>query len=159
MNTDGSVLSNSGSAAASGVVHDEFGKGLAAFSSNLGCCSITRAELRGVIIGLDVSWEVGIRRVADQPDSKEALSLINAVGEPCHQHAGEVATIRNLLQCDWEVTISHIYREGNKVADYLASIGHGLPPGNHLIPISDCNLGYYLRYDCMGISEPKIISC
>ncbi|CAN1175944.1 hypothetical protein LINPERHAP2_LOCUS32235 [Linum perenne] len=32
-----------------------------------------------------------------------------------------------LLQCDWEVTISHIYREGNKAADYLAGIKHGLP--------------------------------
>ncbi|CAN1141919.1 Putative ribonuclease H protein At1g65750 [Linum perenne] len=157
LNTDGSVLPQLGSAAAGGVLRDESGRGLAAFSANLGRCSITRAELRGIMIGLDVAWEVGIRKVAVQVDSKAAISLINEPGVPCQQHAAEVVAILKLLQPDWEVTIAHIYREGNKAADYLASIGHNLPLGTQSIPVSDCNLGYFLRYDCMGISEPRII--
>ncbi|CAN1767631.1 Putative ribonuclease H protein At1g65750 [Linum perenne] len=157
LNSDGSVIPQSGSAAAGGVVRDESGRAVAAYSVNLGRCSITRAELRGILVGLDVVWDIRIRKVAVQVDSKVAISLISEPGEPCHHHAGEVVAIRKLLQRDWEVTISHVYREGNKIADYLASIGHGLPPGTHPISISDCNLGFYLRYGCMGISEPRII--
>ncbi|CAN1173012.1 Putative ribonuclease H protein At1g65750 [Linum perenne] len=59
---------------------------------------------------------------------------------------------------DWEVTISHVYREGNYAADYLADIGHSFPPGFHSIDISDCTFGYFLRRDCMGIAEPRMIS-
>ncbi|CAN1123096.1 Putative ribonuclease H protein At1g65750, partial [Linum perenne] len=157
LHTDGSVLPQSGSAAAGGVLRDESGRGLAVFSANLGRCSITRAELREIMIGLDVAWDAGIRKVAVQVDSKAAISLINEPGVPCHQHAGEVVAILKLLQRNWEVTIAHIYKEGNKAADYLASIGHNLPLGTQSIPVSDCNLGYFLRYDCMGISEPRII--
>ncbi|CAN1129316.1 hypothetical protein LINPERHAP2_LOCUS5154 [Linum perenne] len=76
-----------------------------------------------------------------------------------HQHASEVMAIRERLKRDWEVTIPHIYREGNYVADYLADIEHGFPLGTHLIDVSDCTLGYFLRHDCMGISEPIVIHC
>ncbi|CAN1156946.1 hypothetical protein LINPERHAP2_LOCUS21247 [Linum perenne] len=58
---------------------------------------------------------------------------------------------------DWEVTIKHVYREANHVVDYLASCGHSLPRGNHSIDTSDCNLAYYLRYDHMRISEPRLV--
>ncbi|CAN1137010.1 Putative ribonuclease H protein At1g65750, partial [Linum perenne] len=69
-----------------------------------------------------------------------------------------VSSIRALLQRDWKVTISHVYRKGNYTADYLADIGHGFPPGIHSIDVSDCTLGYFLRRDCLGIAEPRMIS-
>ncbi|CAN1856235.1 Putative ribonuclease H protein At1g65750, partial [Linum perenne] len=109
---------------------------LAAFSVNLGRCSITRAELRGLIAGLDLSWDRGWRKVAVQCDSRVAIALLSK---------------------NWEVTLNHIFREGNKAADFLAGVGHNLPPGFHLFPISDCNLGYFVRRDIMGISEPRDI--
>ncbi|CAN1344914.1 Putative ribonuclease H protein At1g65750, partial [Linum perenne] len=129
-----------------------------AFTVNLGRCSITRAELRGILVGLDVVWEVGIRKVAVQVDSRVTIALIYGVDNTLHQHASEVSSIRALLQRDWEVTISHVYREGNYAADYLADIGHSFPPGFHSIDISDCTFGYFLRRDCMGIAEPRMIS-
>ncbi|CAN1785793.1 Putative ribonuclease H protein At1g65750 [Linum perenne] len=45
LNTDGSVLSHTNSAAAGGLVWNEFGRCLNAFSTNLGRCFITRAKL------------------------------------------------------------------------------------------------------------------
>ncbi|CAN1128974.1 Putative ribonuclease H protein At1g65750 [Linum perenne] len=157
LNTDGSVLPQSNSAAAGGLVRDEFGCCLAAFSGNLGRCSITRAELRGLIVGLDLAWEVGIRKLVARVDSTTVINLINAEEEPSHQHSGEINTLRRLLRQDWEVLLSHTYREGNRAADYLASLGHSLPLGTHRVPLSDCNLGYFLRLDCMGITEPRLI--
>ncbi|CAN1180885.1 hypothetical protein LINPERHAP2_LOCUS35024 [Linum perenne] len=48
-------------------------------------------------------------------------------------------------------------REGNVAADFLANLGHKYPHGLHLISLPDCNLSYFLRRDCMGISEPRLI--
>ncbi|CAN1140620.1 hypothetical protein LINPERPRIM_LOCUS24954 [Linum perenne] len=70
----------------------------------------------------------------------------------------EVCTIRNLFLRDWIVSLSHVYREVNHAADYLADIGHGFPPGVYLISITDCNFRYFVCRDCMGISEPRNIA-
>ncbi|CAN1848958.1 hypothetical protein LINPERHAP1_LOCUS39123, partial [Linum perenne] len=40
--------------------------------------------------------------------------------------------IDKLRKRNWEVTISHIFREGNKVADLLAHHGHTLEFGFHV---------------------------
>ncbi|CAN1186305.1 Putative ribonuclease H protein At1g65750 [Linum perenne] len=158
LNTDGSVMLNTSNAAAGGLLRTDMGRCIAAFSTNLGRCSITRAELRGIIGGLNLAWDVGARRVMVQVDSRAAVSLISNASNPCHQHAGEVTLIHQLLNREWEVTISHIYREGNQAADYLADIGHGLPTGTHSINVLDSTLCYFLRRDCMGISEPRLIT-
>ncbi|CAN1170479.1 Putative ribonuclease H protein At1g65750 [Linum perenne] len=158
LNTDGSVSAQSGRAAAGGLIRNEAGFCLSAFAINLGKCSITRAELRGAITGLEHAWEAGHRRVAVQMDSRVALDLLWATGVQTHQHAGEILALRSLISRDWEVSFSHVYREGNHAADFLANTGHSLPFGFHVFPTTDCNLGYFLRRDCMGISEPRIIT-
>ncbi|CAN1787383.1 Putative ribonuclease H protein At1g65750 [Linum perenne] len=152
LNTDGSVSAQSGRAAAGGLIRNEVGFCLSAFAINLGKCSITRAELRGAITGLEHAWEAGHRRVVVQMDSRVALDLLWATGVQTHQHAGEIHALRCLISRDWEVSFSHVYREGNHAADFLANIGHSLPFGFHVFPTTDCNLGYFLRRDCMGIS-------
>ncbi|CAN1264569.1 Putative ribonuclease H protein At1g65750 [Linum perenne] len=126
-----------GNAAAGGLLRTNLGRCIGAFSTNLGRCSITRAELRGIIGGLNLAWDAGARRVMVQVDSRAAVNLISKAGNPCHQH---------------------IYREGNQAADYLADIGHGLPTGTHSINVMDSTLCYFLRRDCMGISEPRLIT-
>ncbi|CAN1132850.1 Putative ribonuclease H protein At1g65750, partial [Linum perenne] len=158
VNTDGSVLSHSGSSAAGGLIRSDSSYCLAAFSVNLGKCSITRAELRGTIIGLDLAWEAGHRKVAVQVDSRVVIDLLKATEQPSHQFAGEIHTLRQLLCREWETSFSHTYREGNKAADYLAGIGHKFPLGYHAIATTDCNLGFFLRHDCMGITEPRTIT-
>ncbi|CAN1123720.1 Putative ribonuclease H protein At1g65750, partial [Linum perenne] len=77
---------------------------------------------------------------------------------PLHHHASEVLAIRELLQRNWQTEVHHIYREANGAADFLASKGYSLDPGVHSFCISDCNLGYFLRKDCMLIAELRSIS-
>ncbi|CAN1140912.1 Putative ribonuclease H protein At1g65750 [Linum perenne] len=124
---------------------------------NLGCCSFTRAEIRGAISGLELAWTYGFRQVSLQIDSQAAISILSAEGEPLHQYAGEVMLFRELCRREWVVHIRHVYREANKVADFLASKGYEFPFGIHLFPMSNCSLGYFLRYDCFGLSEPRLI--
>ncbi|CAN1810690.1 Putative ribonuclease H protein At1g65750 [Linum perenne] len=155
LNTDGSVDPSSGRAAAGGLIRDSLGRCTSAFALNLGSCSITRAEIRGILAGLIMAWDAGFRKVAVQSDSQVAISLLLNGDVPTHHHAGEIMLIRSLLQRDWSVRVAHIYREANKSADFLASLGHDKDLGIHYLDVSDCNLGYFLRLDCMGISEPR----
>ncbi|CAN1168553.1 hypothetical protein LINPERHAP2_LOCUS27878 [Linum perenne] len=59
LNSDGSVP-ETGQAAAGGLLKDHFGRCLAAFTINLGNCSITRGELRGVVSGFVVGLGPGL---------------------------------------------------------------------------------------------------
>ncbi|CAI0397149.1 unnamed protein product [Linum tenue] len=52
INTDGSVQQPSSKAAAGGLMRDHTGKCMNAFISNLGICTITRAEIKAAIQGL-----------------------------------------------------------------------------------------------------------
>ncbi|CAN1312663.1 Putative ribonuclease H protein At1g65750 [Linum perenne] len=90
-----------------------------------------------MLFGLQLAWERGHRRVVAQLDSAVAVAL---------------------LEADWCVQVRHIYREANKAANSLAGRGHSLGLGTHIIPTSDRSLGFYLRYDCIGISEDRLIS-
>ncbi|CAN1121082.1 Putative ribonuclease H protein At1g65750 [Linum perenne] len=103
---------------------------------NLGICSITRAELRGAMTGLQIAWDRGFRRIIVQLDSRVAVQL---------------------LLGGWMIKVEHIYREGNRAADYLAGIGHALPIGVHDVSSFDPCLSHHLLYDLLGISQTRLV--
>ncbi|CAN1191314.1 Putative ribonuclease H protein At1g65750 [Linum perenne] len=156
-NSDGSVDMGQKKAAVGGLVRDAEGRCLLAFTMNLGNCSITRAEMRGAIEGLRRAWDAGFRKVILQLDSKSAISLLTSEDATRSIHALEITCFKEMQSRDWEVVVRHTYREGNRAADFLASIGYGYPFGSHSVPTSDCNLGYFLRYDCADISVQRPI--
>ncbi|CAN1177065.1 Putative ribonuclease H protein At1g65750 [Linum perenne] len=158
LNTDGSVDRGRRKASVGGMLRDSEGRCILAFTMNLGTCSITRAEMRGAIEGLKRTWEAGFRRVILQLDSIAAISLLSNAELTQHQHGLETTEFQELQRRDWDLEITHTYRVGNHAADYLASIGYGYPYGSHIVSISDCNLVYHLRRDCIGVSEPRLIS-
>ncbi|CAN1121625.1 Putative ribonuclease H protein At1g65750 [Linum perenne] len=125
----------------------------------LGNCSITRAEIRGALEGIRAAWREGFRKVEEQIDSQAAIAILLDKNQLLdHQHGIEVLEFRDWVAKDWDLRLKHIYREANQAADYLANLGHTLPMGCHSISCSDCNLAYHVRYDCMGISEPRLIN-
>ncbi|CAN1136188.1 Putative ribonuclease H protein At1g65750 [Linum perenne] len=157
LSTDSSVGSNRQGATAGGLLRDDLGRCLLAFTINLGNCSITRAELTGAIEGLHQAWRAGYRRVLLQLDSKSAISLLTKTRDTSHQHGMEVLQFRELSDRDWVIKTKHTYREGNHAADLLASLGYGYPLGSHTILTTNSQLVYFLRYDCMGITEQRSI--
>ncbi|CAN1136593.1 hypothetical protein LINPERHAP2_LOCUS9554 [Linum perenne] len=84
------------------------------------------------IKGWSITIKDALNEVEVQVDSRVAISLIFGAENVHHQHASKVSSIRALLRRDYEVTISHVYREGNYATDYLADIGHGFPPRDSL---------------------------
>ncbi|CAN1164492.1 hypothetical protein LINPERHAP1_LOCUS26790 [Linum perenne] len=67
----------------------------------------------------------------------------------------ETICFRELRNRDWEVVVQHTYKEGNCSADFLASLGYGYPFGCHTISVMDCNLAYFLHFNCSGITTPR----
>ncbi|CAN1279590.1 hypothetical protein LINPERPRIM_LOCUS17073 [Linum perenne] len=59
---------------------------------------------------------------------------------------------------NWRVEFTHTYREGNRVADLLAHLGHSLALGSH--NTIDCNLKIRLALfgDCIGVASPRSIN-
>ncbi|CAN1254857.1 Putative ribonuclease H protein At1g65750, partial [Linum perenne] len=109
------------------LIRDDHGNLIWGFASNLDSCLITRAEIRAIIQGMEVAWFLGIRRLHIQCDSLLAVKLLLQKGEPLHQYSALILASRN-----WEVTISHTFREGNIVADLLAHHGHTLDFGLYI---------------------------
>ncbi|CAN1132984.1 Putative ribonuclease H protein At1g65750 [Linum perenne] len=113
LNSDGAVKTTSGKASAGGVLRDDRGRILKAYTINLGVCSITRAELRGAITGLELAWKSGFRRILLQMDSTAAISLFEASEPAVHQHALEVIQFKEFMARDWVVRIKHVFREAD----------------------------------------------
>ncbi|CAN0897275.1 Putative ribonuclease H protein At1g65750 [Linum grandiflorum] len=102
---------------------------------NLGCCSITRAEIRGIVEGLRLAWSLGIQRIRVQSDSAAAIAILSNSASLDHQHAILVMQYQEFGKRQWEVTLTHIYREANRAADYLANLGHSFVFGFHTFDI------------------------
>ncbi|CAN0824714.1 hypothetical protein LINGRAPRIM_LOCUS1787 [Linum grandiflorum] len=64
---------------------------------NLGCCSITRAEMRGIVEGLKLAWSLGIRRIRVQSDSATAIAILLNGSSLDHQHAILVVNVNGRL--------------------------------------------------------------
>ncbi|CAN0914313.1 Putative ribonuclease H protein At1g65750, partial [Linum grandiflorum] len=133
------------------------GRVLKAFAANFGSCSITRAELRGAIHGLSLAWDLGYRKVCFQMDSSCALAFL--LGDPLDdaRHGSSIREARQLLNRGWEVITSHIYREGNKVADLLAHYGHSLGFGFHVLPFVPSYVLASVQTDMAGILFSRFI--
>ncbi|CAN1795223.1 Putative ribonuclease H protein At1g65750 [Linum perenne] len=157
LNVDGSVLRQSNSAAAGGALRTVEGTVLFAFAANLGSCTITRAELRSVVKGLNLAWNSGYRRVAVQVDSLCAVQLLSNPADSDHQHASIIAQFLELKQRDWTIDLQHIYREANFLADFLANKGHSLPFGTHVISSDDPGIATWSAYDIERSSRVRLV--
>ncbi|CAN1762528.1 Putative ribonuclease H protein At1g65750 [Linum perenne] len=157
VNTDGSVIQPAGKAAAGGVLRNSQGSFIGAFSVNLGSCSIMRAELRAAEIGLGYAWSLGARKVILQLDS---LAAVNAIlGPPTEdlRHSHTLLGIDGLRQRDWQVSVHHVFREANQVADLLAHLGHSKPLGTTFFTYCPSFIRFALFSDCIGTSFPRLI--
>ncbi|CAN0917037.1 Putative ribonuclease H protein At1g65750 [Linum grandiflorum] len=146
-----------GVAAAGGVIRTDSGCFVKAFSANLGSCSITRAEMRAIVDGLQLAWTLGIRRIRVQSDSIAAIAILAKDFELEHQHAALVLQFKELCSRHWEVHLSHSYREANYAADYLANLGHSFLYGMHIFDSPDRDLSHWLHYDLIGVSVPRLV--
>ncbi|CAN1133649.1 Putative ribonuclease H protein At1g65750, partial [Linum perenne] len=92
-----------------------------------------RADIRAIIEGLKLAWNLGIKKLRVQSDSQTAISLLCNEGHVDHQHSNLVLDFRELQRRHWDLRLCHVYREANFAANYLAdNLGHSLSLSCHL---------------------------
>lgn len=106
-----------------GLLRGAHGEWLGGFSRNLGITSAYEAELWGVLEGLLLARRLGFQMVDLRIDSTCVVNGIQGKATGCVRGVVLVTHIRKLLDVNWAVRISHVYREANKCADCLANIG------------------------------------
>ncbi|CAL1382602.1 unnamed protein product [Linum trigynum] len=74
-------------------------------------------------------------------DSAATIALLQG-DQTLHPHHTLVNSIKRQLKQQWEVHIMHVFREGNYVADYLASVGHSIPVGIQIVEITSSMLNH-----------------
>ncbi|CAN1179556.1 hypothetical protein LINPERPRIM_LOCUS36606 [Linum perenne] len=79
-----------------------------------------------------IAWDRGYKKVHLQIDSLAAVTTILENREEDSRHGRRLDNINELRRRNWEVTISHIFREGNRVANMLAHHDHTLDFGFHV---------------------------
>ncbi|KAG2713072.1 hypothetical protein I3843_04G149000 [Carya illinoinensis] len=122
LNVDGSCRGNLGSCGGGGVIRDEGGRFLATFSSKYGIGTNNEAELKALIGGLTLCKELGLVNLVIESDSMLVVKWLRE----------KMCTVWYLWDY-WEEVVQvltgteylvlHQFREGNRVADFLARQG------------------------------------
>ncbi|KAJ8767159.1 hypothetical protein K2173_013556 [Erythroxylum novogranatense] len=121
LNVNGAVDPLNGAAAAGGVLRSTNGSWLAGFAHNLGICSVTNAELWGLLDGLQIAWSLGINKVEVESDNMSVIQWLNNHNQESTDNA-LICSIRELMSRCWQVKLHHVFREGNATADAMAQI-------------------------------------
>ncbi|CAN1130192.1 hypothetical protein LINPERPRIM_LOCUS13082 [Linum perenne] len=87
-----------------------------ALLANLGACSILRAKLRAVKIGLNRAWNLGAKKVILELDSLAGVLSIQESTTWDSRHGPILQQIQLLRSRDWQVVVQHCYMEANSVA-------------------------------------------
>ncbi|CAN1128747.1 Putative ribonuclease H protein At1g65750 [Linum perenne] len=148
---------HSGSTTIGGLIRDDQGRFLKAFTANMGDCSITRAKMCAIVQGMKLAWDMGVRKLLIQSDSRVAVDILQRE-DTNHQHSILASGIQALKSRSWNVSIIQVFREANCGTDYLANLGHSYCFGLHLFSQPDSMLAHWLRFDLIGVASPRVIS-
>ncbi|KAG6437031.1 hypothetical protein SASPL_101938 [Salvia splendens] len=121
LNTDGSFLGAALMAGGGGVVRNEQGRILGGFAEPFRAGSAKEAELMALIRGLEIAITLG-NNIWVEIDTQEVVNMLEKGSQGAAQNRHLMIDIRNKFR-GRNVKISHIWREGNKVADSLAKQG------------------------------------
>ena len=90
---------------------------------------------------------MGISHLILELDSSSAVSLIKHLIDNRYPYSSLILKIKLLLDQSWDVKVKHIYREANRAADFIASMGHNLAFGLLVYCSSPYSLGSFLSDD------------
>ncbi|KAL0430779.1 UNVERIFIED_CONTAM: putative ribonuclease H protein [Sesamum radiatum] len=119
LNTDGASKGNPGISGAGGILRDQLGKVIFVFQEPLGNATNTQAKLSAIHRGLQICASRGLRKIWIETDATAIIKLISAPQRGKWNLQATLQNIRKILS-QMEHKLSHIFREGNQVADFLA---------------------------------------
>ncbi|GAU28906.1 hypothetical protein TSUD_59160 [Trifolium subterraneum] len=84
------------------------------------------AEIWGLYEGLCLARNLGITRLEVQVDSEALVKAIQGSNVGGNMYWNIMKKIQELLNLDWEIRLTHIYRDANRCTDILANMGSNL---------------------------------
>jgi ribonuclease HI len=124
-NSNDASKGNPGPLACGGIFRDNQANDLGCFASNFGICDAFSAELIGAITAIEIAQRRGWNHLWLECDSKlVTLTFKSQLAIPWklrNRWNNCLFLVRNMY-----FVVSHIYREGNRVADKLANLGFGI---------------------------------
>ena len=156
MNIDGAHNRN-GISIAGGLTRDHIGRWLSVFGMMIGSCSITVAELWGLYQGLHLAWNSRMRRLKVKTDSHCVFQLVTKPTLNINHYAPLIQAIKDYLKLDWQVSISHIYREAKFAAGYMARLAFSSPLGFVVYPTLPLGVRSFLFHDAYGRAHPHYV--
>ncbi|KAL6568983.1 hypothetical protein OROGR_000708 [Orobanche gracilis] len=117
--------------------------------------SLWSDHLKGVIRRSFSCLPRGLFRRVKQVLSKGVMASISNHMADSFDARGLFRRVKQVLEQEWQVKVSHVYREANSMADYLASMGcdelciYHHPPDFIL---------QFMHADCNGVSTPRLIT-
>jgi ribonuclease HI len=157
INTDGAYKADQ-VAGCGGVIRGMHGEWLGGFAKGVGLCSAFVAELWGVYEGLRQCHRMGFRKVELDIDSMAVVSVLKNRRSSSSSGCSLLKRIWRLMQHDWIIEISHIYREANKCADALANFGCTLDFNSVFYDSCPTHIMDMYNFDVLGHSTPRLIS-
>lgn len=116
------------------------------------------AELWAILMGLKLAWANGYRKVILESDSAVGLALIKEI-EPTSPYYNLVRQIKEWMSKKWDCQLKHVWREGNRSADFLAKAGIRDQNAEGILQEPPGALREILGADILGVSIPRIVPC
>lgn len=102
------------------VVRDDGGRWAKGEGRKISHVSPITAELLAVLFGLKLAWSSNYRHVILESDCLEAVDIVMGRCGGTREDRAIVQECKEFLARDWSITIRHIFREANKIADWIA---------------------------------------
>ncbi|XP_017436117.1 DExH-box ATP-dependent RNA helicase DExH6 isoform X4 [Vigna angularis] len=168
-NVDGSYKLEEHLTSCGGVFRDHTGSWCFGFTLNLGTFCFgssdptsndfsVQSELWGVLTALKLAKEKKISQLWIESDSVDAVDcVLNKRAEKHDLYTPLVQSILELIEGNWKVRISHSYREGNQVADWLSKYGHSKEIGLRVYDAPPKGVKKLLIRDYSGVSKQRYV--
>ena len=111
---DGASKGNPETTAGGGVIRGDRGEWIRGFTENFRKCTPVKPKLRVLLHGFRMGRGTGLKKIWFRADSMIVVGMLRGNGSWNPIHKPFILQCKQLIEKeDWEVKISHCYREGN----------------------------------------------
>ena len=76
-----------------------------------------------------MAWNTGFRKFLVETDSLAVVHLLSKAPNLNHPLYSIIQGCKSFIDADWDCHVQHVFREGNRLTDGLARLGHGIDIG------------------------------
>lgn len=156
INTDGSRKMVTGMASAGGLIRDHTGRWLTGFTSKIGKTNNFNAELWGIRDGLCLAIRMGFSSIMLESDSEAAVYVLTKEIDSMSVESTLIADCKLLMRRFQNIRLTHVLREGNQYADFLANLGQTSPWGTSILDSPPEGMITLLERDAMTASFRRL---